>query len=674
MSKIAYGSLSTTIGDATLGYSSGVSFKAQEVCGLYIDIPPVLSRNYSTLLWQYYADTDNYMVTHVQGRHTEDRAMGRIFSYRAAFEVSRDEMNRTGFSVGNIMQSIPRIMQYQKSEVWSEETEMTKYKPSAKADKVKELAQLIICAIITKRRLFISIPTQDRVLRENGIFASEEFRTLIEAIDTLDISIRRYASFAFCADEHYQKSLSDILITIYVRESNIQVPQEAMKLDFEQMGTQFSIQEKVSDFISILKTMPGAKEKLLPLSQMMQKLHSDKALLDKVRTMKHTDFTPSDYKIWLSDNHSFNELTADSWTGFNHLLTLLADNKEKKQLFERHKHLFAMWFSGAQGTSIMKNFEPLGFISTYKDIFDAETIISIVSALDANRNMLLVDSLIQKSKSSGKVANDIIQRSLRNITSRKINDIGTDVDRWLKLLSQLKDKEGNPLKKSSTYYLSRISEMSEEDQKELRNNIFQYEKQHPRIAQSERFMTLMKVVHLTSEKKKKMITEPKSPSNSKMQEDNGYTSNGMAKDNEYMDEFDQLYQRLQTEEKQSAKKGKIIYSALSFIVGIALSAGIFFALQKDGNATSIATKTSPNGNPITVDSLQANVNLTDSTPHILSQLALAGDTTHCIAPDSVLNIDDLKQVTRISQFDSIYASWIRKYADTLKIKEIKVKW
>ena len=93
IAQFASGSRTDNIGDTTLFYSAGFSKHANDVSGLFLDNPPVLSPRYASLIWRYYADVDQYIAIHVQGSHVVNSAMGRSYPFRAGYEVSRDDMN-----------------------------------------------------------------------------------------------------------------------------------------------------------------------------------------------------------------------------------------------------------------------------------------------------------------------------------------------------------------------------------------------------------------------------------------------------------------------------------------------------------------------------------------------------------------------------------------------------
>lgn len=737
MSKIAYGSLSTTIGDGTLGYSGGVSFKAQEVCGLYIDIPPVLSQEYSSLIWSYCLDTDNYMLVHVQGRHVEDNAMGRIFPYRGAYEVSREEMNRVGFCVADVINSMPRIKQFPKNEVWEDEVEILKKTSLPNDAMVASLAKLILYAVATQKRIFISIPTAGKGLRENGVFDSDVFNTLVSAIDSLDLEIRRYASFAFCVDQHYAKALDEVLVTVYARESDLQVPSDGMSFKWEEINPNFDTAGKLDDYIKVMKTMPGAKEKLLPLAEMMKKVKEGKDRIDSVRSIKHADFSSSDYSIWLQDGHSANELRADGWAELDKLIALVGgDEAAKKAIVNSHKtkvlnwnisemneghvklfnmkdELNAAWLeahlkelSSAPGkwmdmfknlslmdksgvkeafrkiyaaelkTDIAKCKDAKSYISLvskYKDLYESQSLVAIIASLDAGSNVQVIDEMLKSRKSGDKAVCEIVKAGLDQIASKKAEALGTDVDKWMKFLSQLKDEDGNGLITSRKHYLLQIMKWSTAKRKEFRKNVATFSKEHPRSAKGKRFELIMNVLHSILEKEKSILTtEPKTPSNSKMQEEKNKT-NMVAEGNGFDDKsFEEVYEQVQNEEKKSQKKGRIIWAVLSFLLGIVITAAVAFFMY--GGKDEPQAVTNGSVDPQTGDTVKCPIiTLTDSTPSIFDLIA-SSDTTIKVGIDTIASDFDeaMKNATEFPQFDSLYTSWMRKYAVEKKIGEMKI--
>lgn len=375
ISKIAFGSLSTTIGDCTLGYTEDVSFRAREVDGIYVDNPPVLSRDYSSVIWKYYADTDNYMFTHVQGLHVTDSSMARFFPYRGAYEVSREEMNRVGMNVASVLDAMPRIHQFAKTEKWDKLTALHPHVASGNKQVAECLAELIERSADFGKRLYISIPSTGRDLRENNIFSTDEWHILMDALDILPLEMRRYASFAFCVDEHYADQIDDVLLIIYTRESGMVIPQNASDIKWEQIPSlKRASAEDLQPVRSAMKILPGGNSPLLSLTDMFS----------QVRMFKERPMYEERLK------------------------------KDKRPI------------DSAQ--------DVFNFIRDYKGRVDDSVLPLTVSSLDPVKKKHVIEQLCASPKRDA-----LITEGLETLLSDKAASLGTDADAWYTFLGKLKD-------------------------------------------------------------------------------------------------------------------------------------------------------------------------------------------------------------------------------------------
>lgn len=373
ISKIAFGSLSTSIGDNTLGYSSGVSYRAREVDGIYVDNPPVLSKNYSSVIWQYCQDTDKYMFTHVQGLHVVDEGMGRFFPYRGAYEVSREEMNRTGLKVASVMDAMPRIKQYTAKETWNESSALHPHTKKGDAYTAECLAEVIERVLDVRSHIYIGMKTAGRNLRCNGVFDTEEWNTLIEAIDLLGEDVRRYVSFAFCVDKHYEDKLDDVLVVVYAQEEGITVPKGCTNISWDALKSlKRCLGGELNDIRRIMSMLPGKKEKLLSFKEMMHAIQVQK---DKPRF--------------------------------------------EAQLMKEAGDL-------TSGAAVAK------LLGAYKGKVDDSALVKKVSMLDAVKHKVAIDELLNDEK-----RDKIVTQGLELLFINKAKSLGTNAEAWLKFLEGL---------------------------------------------------------------------------------------------------------------------------------------------------------------------------------------------------------------------------------------------
>lgn len=590
ISKIAYGSLSTIIGDGAIGYTSEVSDRAREVDGIYVDVPPVLSRNYSSLIWRYYKDTDNHMLTHVQGSHVENASMDRVYSYRGAYEVSRTEMQRNGYNVASVLDSMPRIRQYEAKETWSEDTELIRHKSHGNPAVINGLRQLICYAVHECKPLYISIPTTDRTLRGNGVFASPEWNNLIEAVDSLDMAVRRYASFAFCVDRNYARQLSDVLIIVYARESDMPIPQGAISLRWEDIKPVPGADAALRDTLTIMRTMPGESDRMLTLSEMFQRMQAMKQSLSTIRSKQPVSFTPDEYSLWLLDGHTPSELRADSWTGLAHLLSLNAtDSAVCKTIAANHKSLTdELARNGFANEKVLSSVHTAddctAWVEQYKGILDPHVLSAAVATLDIRKDLSLIEQILEtrRNNATGK----IIKTGLDILASRKAQEIGTSVEKWMKYLSTVKGTDSQPLPKCRALVLSQVNTWDERSRDTLIADAVRYASSNPKRLADERFALIVKSLKIGKAVKPAAGGNPRRTAHSGKTGKSGnsntpcppsnpskFQDNNMADLNQDTpDSLDRLYEEVLQAQKKKKNKKVTVFSVLAFLAGIVLTA------------------------------------------------------------------------------------------------------
>jgi len=307
----AFGSKTDNIGDTTLYYSANCSSHTLDVKGQFLDNPPMLSLHHASLVWRYNVDVDKYLLIHVQGSHVVNSAKGRQYTFRAGYEVSRDDMNAIDFRLAPLFKAMPKMSNMPSGRVESQ----TKVDINSGNDAIgsNSLASHLLKAVIDGLPLYISIDDNGEGLKNDGIFDSLELKTLLATIDSLPVDKRRYVTFGFCVDDHYASVLENVPVIIYLKDSQITIPQEACCLSWKEATS-----TKASPVImGMEKEWLGAKEPLLTQEQLsvMRKTAVNGAdiLMDK------------EWETWLSLGHQLSELEVDSWTKFSKLYGQMDD-------------------------------------------------------------------------------------------------------------------------------------------------------------------------------------------------------------------------------------------------------------------------------------------------------------------------------------------------------------
>lgn len=215
----AHGSLLTTPGDGVLFYTGDYSPRANAISGIFIDNPPTLPADSAALVWRYYADTDRYLLVHVQGSHALFPAEGRNYPFRGAYEVTMADIDTLcacgRLPIASLMAAMPRIGDFKAAAQRVESaTPITIAAPTA-TDESRRLSDHIRTAMERGNRLAISIDVAPGSLRANGVFDDDRLATLLAAIEELPVALARYATFAFNVDERHAAVTDDVLISIF---------------------------------------------------------------------------------------------------------------------------------------------------------------------------------------------------------------------------------------------------------------------------------------------------------------------------------------------------------------------------------------------------------------------------------------------------------------------------
>lgn len=315
--KKVHGSLLTTPGDCTLYYTGDYSAHANEVNGTFVDNPPVLSPAYASVIWRYYPDTDRYLMVHVQGSHAVFPSQGRIYPYRAAFEVTRTDVNALIEAAGGrlpltaLFAAMPRIddsadatsrRMPTEAEV---DTRLATPTPQSLA-----LAENIKAAVLCGRRLDVAIDVSDEHLRGNGILNSAELATLLGAIEQLPAGLARFATFGFCTDKRHEAFADDVLISIWPKDK---APADCLGWD-EATSRTPDLSHQNAFISTAALTMPGKDKPFKTTAEMI------KCFCQKMVDYAHLEQTspyempPTDLQLWLSAfGHKIEEIPVGSW-------------------------------------------------------------------------------------------------------------------------------------------------------------------------------------------------------------------------------------------------------------------------------------------------------------------------------------------------------------------------
>jgi hypothetical protein len=319
--KRASGAQKDQIGDGTLFYTGDVSDFNKSLSGWFIDNPPVLSKHHASLVWRYNHSLDRYILIHVQGSQVVSEAMGRYYPFRAGYEVSRDDMNKIGFSLTSLFAALPRIatMTYGRVEL---ET-VVKDRLSMPTSNAATLAHNIQAAIITGRRLMVEVtPKSDGSWREDGIFNCLEMDTVVSAIDSMDIKLRRYATFAFCVDENFEPVLDGVPVVFYREGSALKRGQRDLCMTWLEATSRRMPLSAAESRIAAVFPYPGEKEPLMTIEDMLKAYG--------IFSKDVAELKDSEWNLWLRLGHQLGEIMPTGWEQFKNYYDKMSGDVRKQ--------------------------------------------------------------------------------------------------------------------------------------------------------------------------------------------------------------------------------------------------------------------------------------------------------------------------------------------------------
>lgn len=306
--KRASGAKKDQIGDGTLFYTGEVSDFNKSLSGWFIDNPPVLSQQHASLVWRYNHGLDRYILIHVQGSQVVSESMGRYYPYRAGYEISRDDMNRIGFSLTSLFAALPRIatMTYGRVDL---ETVVEEKRIMPAGPNSSTLAHNIMAAIVTGKRLMVEIsPKGDGSWREDGIFKCLEMDTLLSAIDNMDIMLRRYATFAFCVDENFEPVLDGVPVVFYRAGCAIKPGADDLSMSWQEVVSRKIPLTPLQSNLATVFPYPGANEPLMTAEDMLKAYSVFNKDVSKLKG--------GEWDTWLKMGHKLTEVAPASWQQF----------------------------------------------------------------------------------------------------------------------------------------------------------------------------------------------------------------------------------------------------------------------------------------------------------------------------------------------------------------------
>ncbi len=323
--QTTYGSDPISMGETSLSYTEGVSDFARNICTSFSDNRGELNPLYSTFMLLYDPNTDRYVLTHIQGQEWVFENGARKYPFRGAYEISRADYSNLYLS--NIVDSLPRINPESKSlGKISAETEIPNALPDSSFE-AKILALNIQYALSHGKYLYVNLNVNINRddMRENKIFQSKHFRTLLQAIDCLPAEYKQYATFSFLADDNYIRYVEKCAVNIILPTSQINPSSDnSVIMTWDEAVSRPSIKES-----PVLPSIPHPESALPPFAEVLKYINHIPVVEKKVKGGDYYKLSDEDWVDWINGGHVLSSLVVRDRNTYEYLL----------QVFERINQL-----------------------------------------------------------------------------------------------------------------------------------------------------------------------------------------------------------------------------------------------------------------------------------------------------------------------------------------------
>lgn len=326
--KTTYGSDPVSMGETSLSYTEGISDFARNMCTAYADSKGELSPEYSTFMMLYDPFSDRYVFTHIQGQEWIFDNGVRKYPYRGAYEIGREDYLKNNL-VG-IIDSLPRINPtLEKQGKVSEISEIQNAKPDIPEESLN-LASNIKNALSKGKYLYVKLNNSDSNLRENALFESSSFNTIIRAIDSLPVEFKKYTTFSFLADSNFEGYFKRCAVNFVL--SNVAIPSSS---DSAVIMTWDDAVSKQATKVGCMPPIPENENGLLPIEEVLKNAQYMPEIESIIAKGAYSKVTMEDWSKWLMSGHSMTSLVVNDRVTYEELAKVFENIDKNSQKDEQ---------------------------------------------------------------------------------------------------------------------------------------------------------------------------------------------------------------------------------------------------------------------------------------------------------------------------------------------------
>ena len=322
--KTTYGSDPVSMGETSLSYTEGISDFARNMCTAYADSKGELSPDYSTFMMLYDPFSDRYVFTHIQGQEWVFDNGVRKYPYRGAYEIGREDYLKNNLT--GIIDSLPRINPtLEKQGKVSEVSEIQNTKPNIPEESLI-LASNIKNALSKGKYLYVKLNNSNSNLRENALFESSSFNTIIRAIDSLSVDFKKYTTFSFLADGNFEGYFKRCAVNFVL--SNVTIPSSSDNAVIMNWDDAVS---KQATKVGCMPPIPEKENGLQPIEEVLKNAQYMPELEDIISKGAYSKVSMEDWSKWLNSGHSMTSLVVNDRATYEELANVFESLDKKDE-------------------------------------------------------------------------------------------------------------------------------------------------------------------------------------------------------------------------------------------------------------------------------------------------------------------------------------------------------
>lgn len=326
--KTTYGSDPVSMGETSLSYTEGISDFARNMCTAYSDSKGELSPDYSTFMMLYDPFSDRYVFTHIQGQEWVFDNGVRKYPYRGAYEIGREDYLKNNLT--GIIDSLPRINPtLEKQGKVSEVSEIQNTKPNIPEESLV-LASNIKNALSKGKYLYVKLNNSDSNLRENALFESSSFNTIIRAIDSLPVDFKKYTTFSFLADGNFEGYFKRCAVNFVL--SNVSIPSSSDNAIIMNWDDAVS---KEATKVGCMPPIPENENGLQPIEEVLKNAQYMPELEGIIAKGAYSKVSMEDWSKWLNSGHNMTSLVVNDRATYEELAKVFESLDKNNQKDEQ---------------------------------------------------------------------------------------------------------------------------------------------------------------------------------------------------------------------------------------------------------------------------------------------------------------------------------------------------